>query len=198
MIVAGIVYPHKGINMPGFSLPFSGITSKDKRDLEFVFKYKPDFIAQSFVRNHKDVLHLRRFIGNRLPNCKIISKVENQEAVDNIDKIIKASDLVMIARGDMGISLPIYKVPIVQKMIIKRCKLLGKKVIVATQMLESMTQDFMPTRAEVSDVANAILDGSDYLMLSGETAKGRYPAQSVRMMNEIIKYTERSSLVKTS
>lgn len=191
VVIGGLLLSRKGINIPGFTFESVSLTVKDKKDLEFAFRYKPDFIAQSFVRSHKDVAALRAFMKDRLPQVEIIAKVENQQGLKNIDRIIELSDLVMIARGDLGVSCPIYKVPILQKQIIKKCKDSGKRVIVATQMLESMNENFIPTRAEVSDVANAILDGADFVMLSSETAKGRYPAESVRMMNDIIKYTEK-------
>jgi len=191
VVIGGELSSRKGINIPGFTFESVSLTAKDKKDLEFAFRHKPDFIAQSFVRSHKDVSALREFITDRLPQVKIIAKVENQQGIRNIDRIIEFSDLVMIARGDLGVSCPLYKVPIVQKQIIRKCKDSGKRVIVATQMLESMNENFIPTRAEVSDVANAILDGADFVMLSSETAKGRYPAESVRMMNDIIKYTEK-------
>ena len=194
VIIPGVLLSRKGVNIPGFIFEAESLTSKDKIDLEFAFQYKPDYIAQSFVRNHKDVLALRCFIKDKLPKVKIIAKIENHQGIANIDKIIECSDLIMIARGDLGVSCPIYKVPIVQKQIIKKCRSARKKVIVATQMLESMNEHFIPTRAEVSDVANAILDGTDFVMLSSETAKGKYPAECVRLMNEIIKYTEKHRL----
>jgi pyruvate kinase len=128
----------------------------------------------------------------RLPRCGIVPKIENRQAIDNIDSIIDAADGIMIARGDMGVAIPIYEVPIVQKHIIRKCNEARKFVITATQMLEHMTEHSRPTRAEVTDVANAILDGTDYVMLSGETAAGKYPSESVAMMNEIIKFTEKS------
>ncbi|UCD56966.1 MAG: pyruvate kinase, partial [Candidatus Hydrogenedentota bacterium] len=127
-----------------------------------------------------------------LPRCRIVAKIESRQAIENIDRIIETADGIMIARGDMGIAIPIHEVPIIQKRIIKKCNAAGKFVITATQMLEHMTEHSRPTRAEVTDVANAILDGTDFVMLSGETAIGRFPHQSVLMMNEIIKFTERS------
>ncbi len=190
VIVGGILYSRKGVNIPGLKFKFKGLTEKDKVDLEFAFEHKPDFIAQSFVRSQADILSLRRYLGNRLPDCKIIAKIENEDGIKNISSISEEADIIMVARGDMGVSIPVYKVPLVQKEMIKLCRKKKKKVIVATQMLESMTDNIIPTRAEVSDVANAILDGADMVMLSGETAKGKYPVESVNMMNEIIKYTE--------
>jgi pyruvate kinase len=196
VIVPGILKEHKGVNMPGIKISFPGLTEKDKQDIKFGIAHKVDFIAQSFVRNAKDVHAVRRVIAHSLPHCAIIAKIENREGIRKIDEIIEASDGIMIARGDMGVSLPIYEVPILQKMIIKKCNAKGKFVITATQMLESMSVNLRPTRAEVADVANAILDGTDYVMLSAETAVGKYPAQTVGMMNDIIKFTEQSKLYR--
>ena len=186
-----MIKEHKGVNMPGVRLDFKGLTPKDIRDIHFCVTNKIDFIAQSFVRDKTDILDLKRHLKDYCDNCRVIAKIENQQGIRNIDDIIKASDGIMIARGDMGVSIPVYEVPMVQKKIIKKCNRAKKFVITATQMLESMTENRMPTRAEVSDVANAILDGTDYVMLSAETAVGSYPAETVKMMNEIIKFTEK-------
>jgi pyruvate kinase len=192
VIVPGILKEHKGINIPDINLKFEGLTSKDKNDLLFGIANKVDFIAQSFVRNKKDILSVREFINQHKFNRPLIAKIENRQGIKNIDDIIEASDGIMIARGDMGVSLPIYEVPMIQKMIINKCNQRKKFVITATHMLESMTEHLKPTRAEVSDVANAILDGSDYVMLSGETAVGKHPVEAVQMMKNIIKFTEKS------
>jgi pyruvate kinase len=197
VIVPGIVKENKGINIPDVNLKFKGLSGKDRDDLQFGIKEKVDFIAQSFVRNKKDILDIRDFIRDGGLKCGIIAKIENTDGIRNIDQILEVCDGIMVARGDMGVSLPVYEVPVFQKMLIKKCNKRKKFVITATQMLESMTEHIRPTRAEVSDVANAILDGSDYVMLSGETAVGRYPVETVKMMNSIIKYTERSFPVKT-
>ncbi len=194
VIIPGILKENKGINMPGINLNFKGLTPKDKEDIEFGIRNKVDFLAQSFVRDKFDILPIRKLIRGRLNNCKIIAKIENRQGIKNIDEIIDVSDGIMIARGDMGVSIPIYEIPIVQKQIIKKCNSAKKFVITATQMLESMTENLRPTRAEVTDVANAVLDGSDYLMLSGETAAGKHPVEAVGMMNRIIKFTENSVL----
>jgi pyruvate kinase len=188
--VSGLIKERKGINMPGLRIDFKGLMPKDRTDIRFCVKNKVDFIAQSFVRDENDILALRKEISHYPNRCRIIAKIENREGIRNIGRIIAVCDGIMVARGDMGISIPIYEVPIVQKNIIKNCNQSGKFVITATQMLESMTENRIPTRAEVSDVANAILDGSDYVMLSAETAVGLYPAGCVEMMNEIIKFTE--------
>ena len=190
VIVPGVLKQYKGINMPDVNLRFSGLTDKDKKDIEFSIKNKVDYIAQSFVRSKKDILIFKDLVKDRIPSCKIIAKIENKDGIRNIDEIIAVSDGIMIARGDMGVSVPIYEIAVIQKMIIKKCNRMKKMVITATQMLESMTENLRPTRAEVTDVANAFLDGSDYLMLSAETAIGKYPVESVNMMNQIIKFTE--------
>lgn len=195
VIIEGLVKEHKGVNMPQARLKFSGLTLKDKLDIRFCMDNRLDYIAQSFVRTKYDILKIRKLLKDYSPRIQIIAKIENREGINNIDEIIKVSDGIMIARGDMGVSIPIYEIPIVQKEIISKCNRAGKFVITATQMLESMTENFRPTRAEVTDVANAILDGSDYLMLSAETAVGRYPAETVQMMNQIIKFTEQSKKI---
>jgi pyruvate kinase len=180
---------HKGVNIPDARLEFGAISYKDEEDIIFCEKNRVEYIAQSFVRSEKDIMEVRNILGPRSA-CRIIAKIENREGIRNINEIIKVSDGIMVARGDMGISIPVYEVPVIQKKIIKKCNKAGKFVITATQMLESMTENHVPTRAEVSDVANAILDGTDYVMLSAETAAGKYPVESVDMMNNVIKFTE--------
>ncbi|HIJ54432.1 MAG TPA: pyruvate kinase [Planctomycetes bacterium] len=192
VVEGGILKERKGINIPGLDLEFEGITEKDKKDIEFGIKHKVDYIALSFVRDANDVKKVRELIKPRLPNCRVVAKIESREAIENIDGIIDAADGIMIARGDMGVAVPIYEVPIIQKRIIKKCNGRRKFVITATQMLEHMTEHSRPTRAEVTDVANAIIDGTDFVMLSSETAVGLFPHQSVLMMNEIIKFTEKN------
>jgi len=185
----GILKERKGMNIPDVKLEFKGINEKDARDTLFCERHKFDYIAQSFVRAKKDVLEVRSLLKSR-SQIKIIAKIENRQGIENIDDIIEASDGIMIARGDMGVSIPVYEVPVVQKMIIRKCNRAGKFVITATQMLESMVENGRPTRAEVTDVANAIIDGTDFVMLSAESAVGKYPVQAVSMMNNIIKFTE--------
>ncbi len=192
VVIPGILKEHKGINIPDAVLKFKGLTEKDKEDLEFGITNKVDLIAQSFVRDKFDILPIRKLLTGRLDNCKIIAKIENRQGINNIDQIIDVCDGIMIARGDMGVSIPIYEVPMVQKEIIKKCNRAKKPVIVATQMLESMVENLRPTRAEVTDVANAILDGSNFVMLSAETAAGEHPVEAVKMMNQVIKFTESS------
>lgn len=190
ILTDGILKERKGVNFPEAKLEFEALTEKDKEDVKFAIKHKLDYVAQSFVNKAKDIELLASLIKPKHAHCKIFAKVESRDSLLNIDEIIKAADGIMVARGDLGICLPIYKVPVLQKEIIKKCKLAAKPVIVATQMLESMTEELIPTRAEVSDVANAILDGADYVMLSSESAIGKHPDKVIAMMNKIIKYTE--------
>lgn len=190
---SGVVSNHKGINVPGVSIKLPSLTEKDISDLKFGVEQGVDMIAASFVRTAEDVLTIRetlnRFGGE---DVLIFSKIENREGVDNIDRIIKFSDGIMVARGDLGVEIPTEEVPIVQKMIIEKCNVAGKPVITATQMLDSMIRNPRPTRAEASDVANAILDGTDAIMLSGETANGKYPIEAVNTMARIAEKTENS------
>jgi len=189
VIIGGLLKEHKGVNIPEARLEFGSISQKDIEDILFCEKHGVEYIAQSFVRTKKDILDVRKLLkpGSQ---CRVIAKIECREGIQNIDEIIKVSDGIMIARGDMGVSLPVYQIPIIQKMIIKKCNRAGKFVITATQMLESMTENRIPTRAEVTDVANAIIDGTDFVMLSAESAVGKYPIETVGVMNNIIKFTE--------
>ena len=189
VMIGGLLKEHKGVNIPEAKLEFGGISLKDRQDILFCEKHGVEYVAQSFVRTKRDIMDVRRLLGGS-SQCRVIAKIENREGIKNIDGIIKVSDGIMIARGDMGVSLPIYEIPIIQKMIINKCNRAGKFVITATQMLESMTENLRPTRAEVTDVANAIIDGSDFVMLSAESAVGKYPVETVVMMNDIIKFTE--------
>ena len=192
VIEGGVLKERKGINMPGAKLGFEGMTEKDKEDIRFGIEHKVDYVSLSFVRNADDIHEAAEIVKPHLPTCKLVAKVESREAIGNIDAIINAADGIMIARGDMGVAIPIYEVPIVQKQIIRKCNAAGKFVITATQMLESMTENTRPTRAEVTDVANAIIDGTNFVMLSAESAVGKYPCESVVMMNDIIKFTEKA------
>lgn len=193
VIEGGQLKPHKGMNLPGMKLSTPALTEKDKEDLEFGLKHRVDFIALSFVRHAEDILHLRNWLNGRGLDKPIIAKIEKPEGVDNFESILEAADGIMVARGDLGVELPTQLVPIIQKNIIKRCNAVGKLVITATQMLESMIQHSVPTRAEASDVANAVLDGTDVVMLSGETSVGKYPVEAVKMMNDILLTTESQS-----
>src|SRR5699024_6070476 len=167
------------------------MTEKDKKDIEFGIEQDVDFIAASFVREHTDVLEIQKLLeDHHAENIGLISKIENREGVDNFDKILEVSAGIMVARGDLGVEIPAEEVPLVQKDLSHRCNVEGKPVITATQMLDSMQTEPRPTRAEASDVANAILDGTDAIMLSGETAAGDFPAEAVQMMNLIALKTE--------
>ncbi len=190
VITPGILKEHKGINIPQASLEFEALTDKDKKDLKVAIAQKLDYLAQSFVRRAEDLRLLRQILRKKHRECKIFAKVESKDALNNIDEIIEEADGIIVARGDLGICLPIDKVALIQKEIIKKCRLKNKPVVVATQMLDSMTESRMPTRAEVSDVTNAILDGATHLLLSGETAVGKFPSRVVEMMNKVIKNTE--------
>lgn len=183
---SGYIGNHKGINVPNVSIGLPAVTDKDKSDLIFGCEQGVDIVAASFIRKAGDVLDVRKILNaNGGGHIQIISKIETQEGVDNIDAIIEVSDGIMVARGDMGVELPIQKVPIVQKMIIHKCNKVGKPVITATQMLDSMIRNPRPTRAEASDIANAIFDGTDAIMLSGESAIGKYPLESALTMSKI-------------
>jgi pyruvate kinase len=186
----GTLKERKGVNIPQAHLDFPLLSDEDREDIEFGLTLKPDFVAQSFVRSAADVRAVARLVKPGNPGCRIIAKIEARESIKGLKEIITAADGVMVARGDLGVMFPLWEVPMLQKRIIKMCNRLGKPVITATQMLETMTEHSKPTRAEVSDVANAVLDGTDYVMLSAETAAGKYPVEAVRMMNQVIKYTE--------
>jgi pyruvate kinase len=190
VVTGGILSAHKGINLPGVSISAPSLTEKDKADLEFAFKNDVDYVALSFVRSAQDIVSLRDFIKRNGCTIPIIAKIEKGEAITNIDEILKETDAVMVARGDLGVELPVEEVPLLQKMIVRKCNELGKPVIIATQMLETMINNPTPTRAEASDVANAVLDGADAVMLSGETSVGSYPVQTVQVMDRIIRNTE--------
>ncbi len=187
----GKISNYKGINVPGIYLSLPYMSEKDRSDILFGIQNDFDFVAASFVRNAEDIMEIRHFLDkNGGENINIIAKIENQQGVNNVDDIIRLSDGIMIARGDMGVEIPTEEVPVIQKMIIKKVYQAGKQVITATQMLDSMMQHPRPTRAEVTDVANAIYDGTSAIMLSGETAAGLYPIESLSTMVKIAERTE--------
>jgi len=180
----------KGVNVPGVRINLPFMSEKDREDILFGIKNKVDFIAASFVRTAEDVLEIRRILEEQDADIDIIAKIESQQGVDNLESIIKVADGIMVARGDLGVEIPVEEVPLVQKMIIEKCSQSGKIVIIATQMLDSMINNPRPTRAEVSDVANAIFESADAIMLSGETAAGKYPLEVVKTMAKIAKRAE--------
>jgi pyruvate kinase len=189
---AGQISDHKGCNIPSGNISLNVITEKDAKDLAFIATLDPEYVASSFIGTAEDVQQVRKVLadcGN--PNIKIVSKIERPIAVTNLDSIIDASDALMVARGDLGVEIPAWDVPSVQKEMVRKCNAAGKPVIVATQMLESMTSNSRPTRAEASDVFNAVLDGADAVMLSGESAMGKYPVESVKVMDNILAAAEK-------
>lgn len=196
IIEGGILKPKKGMNLPGMKLSTPSVTEKDLENLEFALKQRVDFIALSFVREAKDILHLRKWLKAKGYEKPIIAKIEKQEAIENFDSILAEADGIMVARGDLGVELAPQLVPVFQKKIINKCNSVGKLVITATQMLESMINNPVPTRAEASDVANAVWDGTDVVMLSGETSVGKYPIEAVKIMNTILLTTEAQSTFK--
>ncbi|MBI2418554.1 MAG: pyruvate kinase, partial [Ignavibacteriales bacterium] len=186
----GFLKPKKGMNLPGMVLSTPSVTEKDFRDLEYGLKHNIDFVALSFVRKAEDIYELRAWMNERGYNKPIIAKIEKKEAIDDFARILSAVDGVMVARGDLGVEMNAQDVPVIQKNIIRECNKVGKLVITATQMLESMIQNPIPTRAEASDVANAVWDGTDVVMLSGETSVGKYPIKAVETMNNIVRMAE--------
>ena len=193
VVVGGKLSERKGVNVPGVVLPITSLTPKDRRDLDLALELGADWIALSFVQRPEDVTEARDIIGKR---AAIVSKLEKPSAVDRLDEIVALSDAVMVARGDLGVEMPAERVPGIQKRIVRTCRRLGKPVIVATQMLESMIESPVPTRAEASDVATAIYDGADAVMLSAESASGKFPIESVSIMNRIIVQVEADPLYR--
>ena len=196
VIEGGEISDHKGVNFPNTRLSIPAITEKDKEDLKFGLSNGVDLVALSFVKTPEDVIELRSLMQEYGRIIPIISKIEKWEAVENIEKIVEVSDGIMVARGDLGVEVPVEKVPIIQKKIISISNKKGKPVITATQMLNSMVESPVPTRAEVTDVSNAIFDGTDAVMLSNETAVGKFPIESVKVMRNIIKNTEKSTIFR--
>jgi pyruvate kinase len=196
VIVGGPVSDHKGINLPGVAVNVPALSEKDEEDLRFALRISVDFVALSFVRSASDVDRVREIMEEEGVSLPVIAKIEKPQAIDNLDEVIKAFDAFMVARGDLGVECPLEDVPFLQKRVIEKARRNAKPVIVATQMLESMIHNPAPTRAEASDVANAVLDGTDAVMLSGETSVGDYPIEAVETMNRIIDSTESHELKK--
>jgi len=196
VISGGRLSGRKGVNVPGANLSVKSLTEKDRSDLEFGIKNKVDFVALSFVRNSSDIRELREMLNKAGSNAHIIAKIETPEALNDIDAIIDVSDVIMIARGDLAIEIPAEEVPLVQKLIIHKCNSAGKPVITATQMLESMVKNPVPTRAEISDIANAIIDGTDAIMLSEETTLGDFPIEAVEIMTRVALRVEKEVFTK--
>jgi len=195
VIAGGPLSSRKGVNLPNTEVTLPSLTEKDIKDARFVLDHRVDWIALSFVRREKDILDLRELVDAHPSNTQIIAKIEKPEALDEIEAIIDAADGIMVARGDLGVEVDFHKVPLIQKSIIKKCIKKSKPVIVATQMMESMINNPIPTRAEANDVANAVLDGTDTVMLSGETSVGKYPVQTISNMQKIIDSTETDEFI---
>jgi pyruvate kinase len=195
VIEGGILKDRKGVNLPGMKISLTSFTKKDRLDLELGIRMAVDCIAVSFVRNAEDIVSIRDWIRKKGRDLPLIAKIEKPEALLNIDEILDVSEGIMIARGDLGVEVPPEEVPLIQKELIRKANNRGRLVITATQMLESMKENPRPTRAEATDVANAVIDGTDALMLSAETASGRYPVQSYLMMDRIIRHTEQTQKV---
>ena len=194
IVIGGELSSHKGINLPGRSLAVDALTEKDKKDLIFGLENEVDYVAMSFVRRRQDVQQIKDIMQQKGVQVPVIAKIEKHEAIDNIDEILDIVDGIMVARGDLAVETPLERVPLVQKMLIKRCNRACIPVITATQMLKSMVDSPRPTRAEANDVANAVLDGTDAVMLSEETTIGHFPVEAVRTMDKIIRVTEDSRL----
>ena len=186
VIAGGPLSSNKGFNLPDSNLTVPSLTKKDLADLEYGLSQEMDWVALSFVRSADDIIELKRLIALKGTHTKVIAKIEKPEAVANIDDIIKVSDGIMVARGDLGVEVPMQRVPLIQKKIVEKCLAAAKPCIIATQMMESMIVDSMPTRAEINDVANAVLDGADALMLSAETSVGKHPLRVIEIMSSII------------
>jgi pyruvate kinase len=190
VIHGGILSSKKGVNFPNTKISMPSLTEKDKEDLDFALEQNVDWIGLSFVRNAQDIRELKAIINEKNGKAKVIAKIEKPEAIEDIDNIITESDGLMVARGDLGVEVPYERVPLIQKMLIKKCALQAKPIIVATQMMESMITNLTPSRAEVNDVANAVLDGADAVMLSGETSVGNHPIEVIKTMARIVSEME--------
>lgn len=192
VVHGGILSSNKGVNLPNTKISLPCLTDKDNQDLDWAIAQNFDWIGLSFVREARDIIELKHIIANNKSKAKVVAKIEKPEALKDIDDIIKETDAIMVARGDLGVEIPMEDVPLVQKMLIEKCYLRAKPIIVATQMMESMIDQIMPTRAEVNDVANAVLDGADAVMLSAETSVGKFPVEVIETMSKIVTKMESS------
>lgn len=190
VVHGGVLSSRKGVNLPSTRLSLPSLTEKDRADAAFAMEQEVDWIALSFVRSATDILELRRLVKEAGSGARLVAKIEKPQALDDIEEIVRVSDAVMVARGDLGVEVDFHRVPMIQKSVVERCISAATPVIIATQMMESMIESHRPTRAEATDVANAVLDGADCLMVSGETAVGRYPDMVIRNMQKIIDWTE--------
>jgi pyruvate kinase len=195
IVHGGILSSKKGVNLPNSKLSLPSLTEKDLKDLNFAIEQKAEWIGLSFVRSARDVIELKHLILAAQSTARVIAKIEKPEAITEIDDIIAESDALMVARGDLGVEVPLEQVPVIQKMLIKKCLLRAKPIIVATQMMESMITNVSPTRAEVNDVANAVLDGTDAVMLSGETSVGKFPVRVIEIMHQIVTEMEKQEQI---
>lgn len=186
VVHGGILSSNKGVNLPNTQISLPSLTEKDRLDLDFALSHNVDWIGLSFVRSARDIIELKHIISVGRSNARVIAKIEKPEALEDIDEIVRTSDGLMVARGDLGVEIPMQKVPLIQKMLIRKCLQHAKPIIVATQMMESMITNISPTRAEVNDVANAVLDGADAVMLSGETSVGKFPVKVIEAMSQIV------------
>ncbi len=193
VIYGGILSSNKGVNLPDTKVSIPSLTPKDLKDLDFILKQEVEWVGLSFVREAKDIIELKEIIKKRHSKTRVIAKIEKPEALKNLDEIIAVTDAVMVARGDLGVECPMEDLPIIQKQIVKKCMEHAKPVIIATQMMESMITNPRPTRAEVNDVANSVLDGADAVMLSGETSVGQYPVEVIKSMQQIIRKIENTA-----
>lgn len=195
VVQGGILSSNKGVNLPNTKISLPSLTPKDREDLEFALQHEVDWIGLSFVRSARDIVELKQHIKQKGTHTKVVAKIEKPEAIRQIDDIIKETDGIMVARGDLGVEIPMQNVPLIQKMLVKKALKYAKPVIIATQMMESMIDNITPTRAEVNDVANAVLDGADAVMLSGETSVGKHPVTVIQTMNKIVHEVEQSESI---
>lgn len=195
VVHGGILSSNKGVNLPNTTISLPSLTEKDLEDLDFALEQNVDWVGLSFVRSARDIIELKHIIRKHKKKARVVAKIEKPEAIEDIEEIIRQTDAIMVARGDLGVEIPMEDVPLVQKMLIKKCYLHAKPIIVATQMMESMIENYTPTRAEVNDVANAVLDGADAVMLSGETSVGKFPVRVIEAMSKIVSKIEESDSI---